>query len=340
MAAVEPVREPNPRRPSVEWGVEHNNRVHEPKLPVAAAVWAAEQVRGRGDREISRIADVQKGFAQREQLFRAGFGRGSIAYRLSTGRLRERYRGVYLVDRLSPDPLGEEWAAVLYFGGHAVLSHRSAAAIWGLLGPIPGEVNITAVGVDRRSRKGLRVHRAKRLDRRDLRSRDGLPVTSPPRTIVDLASDPDLEEALAVALQRDLAGPREIQAAMARTPRCTGAARLRALLEHREASGLTRSWTERRMRALLRRAELPQPVANAPLLGYVADFLWPEYRLIVEVDGFNFHSSRSAFEHDRRRDQKLAAAGYTVIRVTRRQLMEEPYAVIARIAQAIAARTS
>jgi very-short-patch-repair endonuclease len=94
------------------------------------------------------------------------------------------------------------------------------------------------------------------------------------------------------------------------------------------------------MRALLRAAELPQPLANVPLLGYVADFLWPELKLIVETDGFDFHSSRSAFEHDRRRDQKLAAAGYTVIRVTRRQLEQEPYAVIARIAQAIAARAA
>jgi len=127
---------------------------------------------------------------------------------------------------------------------------------------------------------------------------------------------------------------------MARAPRRKGATRLRALLETGEASGLTRLWTERRMRSLLKAAELPQALVNAPLHGYVADFLWPQYKLIVEVDGFNFHSSRSAFEHDRRRDQKLAAAGYTVIRVTRRQLRDEPYAVIARIAQAIAARAA
>jgi very-short-patch-repair endonuclease len=298
------------------------------------------QVRGRGDREISRFVAVQKGFAQREQLFAAGLGRGAITHRLGTGRLREWHRGVYLVDRLAPEPLGEEWAAMLHFEGHAALSHRSAAAIWGLLEPTPGDVVVTVVGVDRRSRPGIRVHRIQSLDRRDLRLRDGLPVTSPPRTIVDLAHDPDLEEAIAVAQARGYASLDEIWAAMSRAPRCKGAARLRALLETGEASGLTRSWTERRMRSLLRAAELPQPLANVPLLGYVADFLWPELKLIVETDGFESHSSRSAFEHDRRRDQKLAAAGYTVIRVTCRQLQDEPYAVIARIAQAIAARAA
>ncbi len=94
------------------------------------------------------------------------------------------------------------------------------------------------------------------------------------------------------------------------------------------------------MPALLRAAELPQPIANEPLLGYVADFLWPEYRLIVEVDGHGFHSNRTAFENDRRRDQRFAAAGYLVIRVTWRQLWEESYAVIARIAQTLVRRAA
>lgn len=286
---------------------------------------------------------VQKGFADRGQLFATGLGRGAIAHRLGSGRLRERYRGVYLVDRLTPDPLGEEWAAVLYCRGHGVLSHRTAAALWGLLEPSPGEVTLTVAGADHRSRPGLRVHRTTYLDRRDLRRREGLPVTSPPRTIIDLAaeaSDEDLEEAVAVAFHRDFASPEEIIAAVARAPRSRGVPRLRRLLETGEASGLTRSWAEHRMRSLLKAAELPQPLANVPLLGYVADFLWPELKLIVETDGFGFHSSRTAFEHDRRRDQKLAAAGYTVIRVTRRQLRDEHLAVIARIAQAIAARAA
>ncbi|TMM03883.1 MAG: DUF559 domain-containing protein [Actinobacteria bacterium] len=94
------------------------------------------------------------------------------------------------------------------------------------------------------------------------------------------------------------------------------------------------------MRALLRAAELPQPRANVPLLGYVADFLWAEHRLVVEVDGYLFHSDKASFERDRRRDQVFAAAGHTVIRVTWTQLLNEPLAVVARIAQALAARAA
>jgi very-short-patch-repair endonuclease len=231
-------------------------------------------------------------------------------------------------------------AAILLLGGHAVLSHRTAAAIWGLLPRPAGEVIVTIVGRQARSRPGIHVHRTQRLDRRDLRVRDGLPLTSPPRTIVDLAHDPDLEEAIAVARMRGLATPEEISAAIERVPGRRGTVRLGRLLETGSASGYTASAAEQRMRSLLRAAELPQPLANVRLLGYVVDFLWPQHKLIVEVDGFLFHSSRSSFEHDRRRDQRLTAAGYTVLRVTWRQLEKEPYAVIARIAQAIAARAA
>jgi very-short-patch-repair endonuclease len=234
-------------------------------------------------------------------------------------------------------------AAVLRFRGHAVLSHRSAAHVWGLLGRAPEDVVLTIVSKDGRCRPGLRLHRVKILDRADLRVRDGLPLTAPARTLLDLAAeepDADLEEALAVARQKGLAADREIRAAIQRAPGRRGAARLARLLDAGHASGFTRSKAERRMRALLRAAELPQPQANAPLLGYVADFLWSEHRLVVEVDGYLFHSSKPSFEHDRRRDQVFAAAGYTVIRVTWGQLLNEPLAVVARLAQALAARAA
>jgi very-short-patch-repair endonuclease len=299
-------------------------------------------VQDRGDREVARIAAVQRGFVTRDQLLAAGLGRGAIVHRLGTGRLRERYRGVYLVDRLSPEALGEEMAAVLRFGGYAVLSHRTAAVLWGLLERVPGPVTLTVVGKQARAR-GLRAHRGKSLDRRDLRRRSGLPVTSPPRTIIDLAAeepDGEVEQAVAVAFDRGLANTEEVRAAIERAPRHKGVARLKRLLKAGSISGYTRSEAERRMRALVRAAELPQPQTNVPMLGYVADFVWAERRLIIEVDGYLFHSSRSAFEHDRKRDQRFAAAGYTVIRITWRQLVEEPFAVISRIAQALSARSA
>jgi very-short-patch-repair endonuclease len=231
-------------------------------------------------------------------------------------------------------------AAILLFRGHAVLSHRAAAALWGLLEPTPGVVTVTISGRQARSRPGLRVHRTKHLDRRDIRCCKGLPLTSPPRTIVDLAADDGLEQAVAVAFDKGYASPDEVRAAMVRAPSRRGLARLKRLLETGSATGFTRSAGERRLRALLKAADLPQPLANQPLLGYVADFIWREEKLILEFDSFLFHSSRQAFEHDRRRDQRLAAAGYLVIRLTWRQLEQEPYAVIARIAQAIAARAA
>jgi very-short-patch-repair endonuclease len=281
--------------------------------------------------------------AVREQILGAGLGRGAIVHRLATGRLRELYRGVYLVGPREVDPLVRELAAVLYFRGHAILSHRSAAVIWGLLGRGPhDEVSLTTVKA-RRSRPGLRLHRVNTLHRSDLRARDGLPLTAPARTLLDLAaeeSDADLEEALAVARQRGLAAVHEIRAARQRAPGRRGATRLTRLLDAGQASGFTRSRAEQRMRALLRAAELPQPRANVPLLGFVADFVWAEHKLVVEVDGYLFHSGKAAFESDRRRDQVFAAAGFTVIRVTWTQLSSEPLAVIARIAQALAARAA
>ncbi len=94
------------------------------------------------------------------------------------------------------------------------------------------------------------------------------------------------------------------------------------------------------MRGLLHAADLPQPRANLPMLGYVADFVWADEKLVVEIDGYGFHSSRESFERDRRRDQRFAAAGYLVMRITWRQLLHEPYAVVARLAQALAARAA
>jgi very-short-patch-repair endonuclease len=247
------------------------------------------------------------------------------------------------VDRAVVEPLGEEMAAVLHFRGHAVLSHRSAAAVWGLLDAPSGQITLTIVGKHGRARHGLGLHRVPRLDRRDIRVRQGLPVTAPARTMLDLAaesSDAQLEEAVAAGLVRGLVRPEEIRAAMRRAPRRKGTARLARLLDTGHASGFTRSKAERRMRALLRAADLPQPRANVPLLGYVADFVWSEHKLVVEVDGYLFHSDRASFERDRRRDQVFAAAGYTVIRVTWAQLWNEPLAVIARVAQAIVARAA
>jgi very-short-patch-repair endonuclease len=116
-----------------------------------------------------------------------------------------------------------------------------------------------------------------------------------------------------------------------------GVGKLRALLARDEEPAFTRSEAEERFLALIRRADLPAPAVNAEVEGQMVDFVWRRKRVIVEVDGFRFHSTRSAFEHDRRRDAELSAAGYRVLRVTWRQLCDEPLAVIARLVAALAA---
>ncbi len=288
---------------------------------------------------MARVAGLQRGFIVREQLLAAGLGRGAIAHRVKSHRLHLYHRGVYLVGHTAMDPLGEEMAAILNYRGHAVLSHRSAATVWELVPRAPSQdVMVTLVGKEGRSRPGLRVFRVRSLDRRDIRTRNRLPVTSPARTLLDLAAvlrdDHELEQAIGEAQARELTTASDIEAALARAPGRKGTARIERLLD--PDHGYTRSRAERIMRAIVREAGLLRPLTNVPLLGYVADFLWPAERLVVEVDGHASHSSRAAFEHDRRRDQCLLAAGYRVMRVTWRQLLHDPLAVIARLAQALA----
>jgi very-short-patch-repair endonuclease len=297
------------------------------------------QVKGRGDPEIARVAAAQLGFVVREQLFAAGLGRGAISHRLERRLLHRFYPGVYLVGHALA-PLGAEMAAVLYYRGHAVMSHASAASIWGFGDSAVSEISLTIIGKDARSRPGLRLFRTGTLDRRDLRTRGGMPLTSPARTLLDLASDAtlsELEQAVAEARVLSLANDRELRAAIDRAPCRKGAGRLRRLLDGASDPRLTRSTAERKLRTLLLDAQLPMPETNVRVCGCEVDFLWRMEKLVVEVDGHGFHGHRAAFERDRRRDQRLVAAGYRVIRVTWRQLVGEPLAVITRIAQALVA---
>jgi very-short-patch-repair endonuclease len=183
-------------------------------------------------------------------------------------------------------------------------------------------------------RPGIKIHRVAWIGPTELRTRFGIPLTSPVRTVLDLAgtSPNELEAALAEGYATRLIRRRELAALLADHPRHRGTRRLRALID--EGPALTRSEAERRFLALVRRARLPQPEVNVRL-GRELDFLWRRERLVVEVDGFAFHSTRAAFERDRRRDAELAANGFHVIRITWRQIVSEPEAVVARLAQAL-----
>jgi very-short-patch-repair endonuclease len=290
------------------------------------------------ERAVASIAAVQDNIVTREQLIAAGVGRGAIGYRQRAGVIHRLYRGVYLVGHAPATQTGRARAAVLACGENAVLSHRSAAELWGLLPELEAVVDVTVIASNPGVRPGIQRHRATELPSTEIRHIRGIPVTSPARTICDLAGagrSHDAEEALEESRVRRLVTDSQLRAIIDRSPTRAGSALIRALLASENGAGYTRSKAERTMRALVRSAELPQPLVNAQLHGFLVDFLWPEQRLVVEVDGYEFHQDRAAFERDRRRDQILTAAGYRVIRVTWRQLRDEPLAVIARLSQAL-----
>jgi very-short-patch-repair endonuclease len=294
------------------------------------------------DLVVAWIAERQLGLITAVQLHYAGVGRGSIEWRLANGSLHRVFRGVYLVGHAVPVAGAPEFAAVLAVGDRTVVSHRSAAALWGFARRPVGLVEVTVAGRDCRSRDGLRVHVVERLGGGDRGHKSGIPVTSPARTVVDYAataSASEVEYAIAEACALKLTGELQICAAIERVPKHAGVALLRAVLAQPGGPQRTRSGGERAMLRLIRAAGLPAPRTDVLIAGFTADFVWEDQRLIVEVDGHRYHSSRPAFERDHRRDIVHKNAGYEVLRFTARQLAEEPLLVIATIARALDRRT-
>lgn len=294
------------------------------------------------DQEIARIAARQHGVVTRSQLLELGLSPGAVDARVRARRLRPRHRGVYLPGSLV-GPLvpvrAREMSAVLACGPGAVLSHESAAALLDLLPPQSGSspVEVTVEGRDPR-RAGIRIHRVRELLEPDTQVLDGIPVTTPGRTLLDLAGtirDRRLEQAVTRAERLDHIDRRElVQVVADRGPR-PGRRRLLAFLDGSTPAAFTRSEAEDRLLGLLRRAGLPHPMTNARMAGLEVDFLWPDRGVAIEVDGFAHHRSRRSFEIDRRRDMKLAAEGIQVVRVTWRQLEREPEILLVRLTRTL-----
>jgi very-short-patch-repair endonuclease len=289
------------------------------------------------ERAIAAIARRQDNVITHDQLIDAGLGRGAIAGRLQAQTMQWMHRGVYLLGAAPPTPMARSRAAVLACGNGAVVSHRAAAGLYNLLPPVDGEVDVTVVGRNPGFHMGIRLHRPRGIAPGDVTKMCGVPVTSVARTICDLAASESAEateHSFQEALYRKVVTPRALAAVLAREPRRKGAAVIRRLIRDPR---LTRSERERLLLKLIEQAQLPKPVTNVRLHGYRVDVFWPAERLIVEFDGWRAHGHRHAFKNDRKRDQILVAAGYRVIRVTDRQLLDEPLALIARIAQALKA---
>ena len=298
---------------------------------------------GQADAAISRIAARQRALVTRAQLKELGIGRRAIDHAIARGRLARIHQGIYsLVPFPALPALAREHAAVLACSDSALLSHHSAAAVWGIRPLLDGDVEVTVIGKETgRRRPGIRVHRTAHLDPRDARRYQHIPITSPARTLLDIApetSGRSLEWALDQALVKRLTTRAQIKAVLAAYPHRPRTSDLTALLRPDRPTSLTASTPEERLFRHMRRAGLPIPEVNARVGNYTADFLWREHKVILEIDGYQFHHTRSAFERDHRRDAEHQREDFIVIRVTPRQLHHNHEAILVHVATTLERR--
>jgi hypothetical protein len=284
---------------------------------------------------IAEIAERQHGVVARKQLLKLGVGRRAIAHRMGSGRLRVIHRGVYAVGHAALSTEARWMAAVLAAGEGAALSHRSAGALWGLRATASGRPEVT---VERwlPSRRLLLIHQAA-LPADEVTVERGIPVTTVPRTLLDLATVLDrrqAERAFEEAEVRRLDDALSLADLVERYPGRRGTGVIRTILAAgRIGSTVTRSELEERFLAFLELPSLPSPELNVPIAmrgsWIVVDCVWRGSGLIVELDGRASHGTAAAFERDRARDRALQAAGWRVLRITWRQLDGEPEQIAA-----------
>lgn len=306
---------------------------------------------------VNAHARRQHGVVTRAQLLEAGLSAGMVRHRLDAGRLLRLHQGVYRVG-----PLRAEWeqemAVVLACGPSARISHSSAlellladadshtagaaartgaaASVNGAAGESPVDVTVGPGG--RAFRRGVRVHRARRLSPDERTECKGIPVTTPARTLVDLAAifgEKELERAASRLVRAGLVEPATLERRLGEWRGRPGIPALRAILAREGGPSFTRSEAEAAALALMRTAGLPAPQTNVGMGPYELDFYWPRERLAVEVDGFRHHSSRPRFEGDRRKDTWLRARGINVLRLSWRQITEQAVATAVQLGQAL-----
>ena len=284
------------------------------------------------DHLIAEIARRQHGNITRAQLRAIGLSDQAIRHRVAVGRLHKVHHGVYAVGRPPIVPLEHAAAAVLACGPAAVLSHQSALTLWGLRAHWPATVEVTIRG-DRRP-AGITVHRCRTLAPRDLTVQRGIRVTSPARTLLDCApalNDRALARATNDARIARLVRPAQLAELLSRNAHHPGAKRL-AAVAGRGASGPTRSEFEDGFAAFCARYGLPAPAFNVVVGGYEVDAYFEHAQLIVELDSWEFHQDRAAFERDRERDADHLAAGLRTARITWERLVKSPAKEARRLA--------
>jgi very-short-patch-repair endonuclease len=278
---------------------------------------------GTADAKIARIATAQKGLATRQQLLRAGVTQGEIKHRLGSGALSVEFPGVYRVGHRAPNTETRYLAAVLACGPRALLAGRAAGHLYGLL-KHPPSMPVVLTRTERRI-PGVRTHRARSLDSQDATKRNGIPVTTVPRTLVDLAAElteAQLARACHEAGVRYRTTPRQVQEVLARRSGVAGAGRLRRVMQGDVK--VTLSKLESRFLKTLRENDLPLPITNRPAGAHRVDCRWREYRLTVELDSYQFHNTRHSWEEDRRREREAHARGDQFRRYTYGDVFHDP----------------
>jgi very-short-patch-repair endonuclease len=271
------------------------------------------------EQRVALDAARQHGVVTVGQLYGAGIGKSGVARRLRAGRLHRVHRGVYAVGHAGLGQHGHWMAAVLACGEDAALSHRSAAALWDLLKPFRGPIHVTAPSYNGRSRRpGIVLHRCASLAAlpTHVTRRQGIPVTTPARTVEDLRGTVAPYLLRRATRQAEIAGYR---------------------LGVRAKADRTRSDFERDFLRFCARHELPRPEVNVKVGRWTVDFLWPLQRLAVETDSYRYHRGAIAFEDDHARDLDLRRRGYAVRRFTEAQVRDQPQLVLADLAEALLA---
>lgn len=274
------------------------------------------------DRLIAGLADHQHGVVSHGQLVELGLSRQAIHQRVRSGRLHVVYRGVYAVGRRRIDRRGWWKGATLAAGDGAVLSHTSAAALWGLIQSRESVEVTVPSGGGRKRRPGLTIHRTSSLPEHETTVRDSIPVTSLARTLLDLSTifeRRQLERALDEAEYLRLYDGIAIERVIAEHPR--RAARLRTCIEeHLAGTTGTNEGLEERFLLLCRAYGIPDPLVHQRIGPYEVDFLWSAERVIVETDDRASHLRAASFERDHRKTAYLQDLDYDVRRVTSRML--------------------
>lgn len=296
-----------------------------------------------GDRELADLAERQHGIVSIRQLTGPlGYSRSAVYRAVDAGRLHRLFPGVYAVGHTKLSLYAQCLAAVLACGPDALLSHVSAAWLWNLTktSPLPAAVSAPQ---HRRRRPPIRLHEARSLTPDDRTLREGIPVTSLPRTLLDLAATVRfewLEKMVERSEDLELFDLRAVEDLLERTVGHQGHCRLRRAIALYKPSSFTRSSLEKRFLELCLQAGLPQPRTNFVVHGFELDCYWPDHRFAVELDVFETHGTRAAFERDRKRQEDLLLQGIAMTRVTGPRLEKEPREVIQRVARLLAQRST